>query len=97
MRKISLAAYDNESFDTEYFVGYKDVSSAPKKYLNEYKKNVGYFEAYVESIKKDEIFDEILYNSSKYHEDRKYLEKQKMMFDKFVSEYERFIEKYGIY
>ncbi|WP_429975685.1 hypothetical protein [Enterococcus sp. DIV0086] len=96
LRKISLAAYDNESFDTKYFVDYNGVSSAPKNYMNDYNKNLGYFEAYVEAIKKDEIFGEILNNNSKYHEDTQYLEKQKIMFDKFVFEYERFIEKYGL-
>lgn len=86
LRKISLAAYDNESFDTKYFVHYNGVSSAPKNYMSDYNKNVGYFEAYVEAIKKDEIFGEILNNNSKYHEDTQYLEKQKIMFDKFVFE-----------
>lgn len=97
LRKISLAAYDNESFDTDYFVGYENVTSAPEVYLKDYKNNVGYFEAYVESIKKDEIFGEILSNNAKFHSDDSYLQKQKMMFDKFVSEYERFIDKYGLH
>lgn len=96
LRKISLASHDNESYDTEYFVGYKDAISAPKNYLTDYINNVGYFEAYVEAIKKDEIFGEISNNKPKFHEDENYLQKQKIMFDKFVSEYERFIEKYGI-
>ncbi|EGO8529275.1 hypothetical protein QUP01_001478 [Enterococcus faecalis] len=96
LRKISLAAYDNEPFDTEYFVGYKNVTSAPKNYLTDYINNVGYFEAYVEAIKNDEIFGEISNNKPKFHKDKSYLQKQKVMFDKFVFEYERFIEKYGI-
>lgn len=96
LRKISLASYDNESFDTEYFVGYRDVTSAPKNFLKDYNSNLGYFEAYVEAIKNNTIFGEISNNQPKFHEDENYLQKQKTMFDKFVSEYERFIEKYGI-
>lgn len=97
LRKISLASHDNETFDTEYFVGYENITSAPKNYLKDYNNNVGYFEAYVEAIKNDTIFGEISNNKPKFHEDESYLQKQKIMFDKFVSEYERFIEKYGIY
>ncbi|EGO7694538.1 hypothetical protein LT234_002406 [Enterococcus faecalis] len=96
LRKISLASYNNESFDTEYFVGYENITSAPKNYLKDYNNNVGYFEAYVQAIKNDKIFGEISNNKPKFHEDENYLQKQKMMFEKFVSEYERFIEKYGI-
>lgn len=96
LRKISLASYDNESFDTEYYVDYRNVFKAPRKYLTDYISNLGYFEAYVEAIKNDEIFGELVNNKPKFHEEKEYLQKQKIMFDKFVFEYERFIEKYGI-
>ena len=65
--------------------------------MKDYNNNVGYFEAYVEAIKNDTIFGEISNIKPKFHEDESYLQKQKIMFDKFVAEYERFIEKYGIY
>ncbi|AEO24612.1 hypothetical protein EG888_13335 [Listeria monocytogenes] len=97
LRKISLAAYDNEHFDAKYFVGYKNVASASEKYLKDYINNIGYFDAYVEAIKNEEIFGEISNNQHKFHKENNYLRYQKVMFDKFASEYERFIAKYGIH
>lgn len=96
LRKISLASHDNEGYDTKYFVDYENVTSAPKNYLRDYINNVGYFEAYVEAIKNNQIFSELSNNKQKYHQNDNYLQEQKIMFDKFVTEYERFIEKYGI-
>lgn len=77
LRKISLASHDNETFNTEYFVGYENSTSAPNNYLKDYNNNVGYFEAYVEAIKNDTIFGEISNNKPKFHEDESYLQKQK--------------------
>lgn len=96
LRKISLAAYDNEQFDTAYYVKYDSRDCTDRRYSLEYKKNIGYFEAYVEAIKNDEIFGQISSNYPKFHMEPTYLIKQKAMFETFVKEFERFKEKYEI-
>lgn len=97
LRKISLASYDNEVYDTtNYHVAYNNLSQVGNPYNIDYKVNMAYFEAYVSAIKKGEIFSELLCNSRKYHDCDDYLQKQMAMFNKFVKEYERYIEKYGV-
>lgn len=57
-----MVVYDNEYFDVKYFVGYKNVVFVLEKYLKDYINNIGYFDVYVEVIKNEEIFGEILNN-----------------------------------
>lgn len=96
LRKISVSAYDNESLDSAYHVDYGKVKLAESNYQKDYINNLGYFEAYVEAIKEDKIFGQISHNKSKYHNDSEYILKQKMMFERFADEYERFEKKYGL-
>lgn len=96
LRKISVSAYDNESLDSTYHVDYGEVNLAKANYQKDYTNNLGYFEAYVESIKKDKIFEQISNNKFRYHDDNNYLLEQKMMFERFADEYERFEKKYGL-
>lgn len=98
LRKISMAAYDNEVHDTDYYVNY-DINSfnGGQTFITEYKNNLGYFAEYVNLINSGEIFGNILQNRKKYHSDENYLELQRKMFSQFASEYERYLEKYDLH
>jgi len=96
LRKISMAAYDNEQHDCRYHFGYEDREFKPDIYYYEYLSNITYFQKYVELIKNNEIFSELKIKPM-YYDDVDYLIKTSDMLNNFAKEFERFIEKYDLY
>ncbi|MBO2537014.1 hypothetical protein [Rummeliibacillus suwonensis] len=96
LRKISLSAYDNESYDSEYFIGYETKFSDIKEdeYKFQYMSNFNYFRTYYNLIVTNRIYVEN-HVKSKYYDDKHYGEKNKIMFEKFAKEFERFNKRYG--
>src|SRR5690625_1104144 len=99
LRKISVAAYNNEDYDVKYNYPYgtkfKDIDDM--SYRNDYESNFDYFKRYCDSIKKKQIYLEIDVHKGYYSENINYKQANKEMFDKFVIEFERFIEKHDPY
>ncbi|MGE7923366.1 hypothetical protein ACQKND_09285 [Viridibacillus arvi] len=96
LRKISMAAYDNEQFDCLYHFDYEEKKFEPDVYYYEYISNIEYFKKYVELIKNNEIFSE-LNIKPQYYDDVDYLVKTNGMLNKFAKEFERYMEKYDLY
>ncbi len=89
LRKISLAAYDMEKFDHDYFIPYKgDLNNT--EYLSAY----NYFYEFSLAIKQGRILSEIDIRQ-KYYNDPKYLEKTFDLLNRFNTELEIFFNKYG--
>lgn len=95
LRKISIAAYENEKYDTTYFFDYgtkyDDIEHSSYKF--EYKSNIDYFETYYDLIGKGKVYIET-HLSERYYEEKDYIEKNNQMFIKFANEFERYMEKY---
>lgn len=95
LRKISIAAFENEKYDTTYFFNYgikfDDIEHSSYKF--EYESNINYFENYYNLIRNEKIYIETRL-SERYYEENDYLEKNNVMFIKFANEFERYMEKY---
>ncbi|TQK74927.1 MULTISPECIES: 7-cyano-7-deazaguanine synthase [unclassified Brevibacillus] len=98
LRKISLAAYDNEHYDVEYDVPYDyKLRSIKDKYVqNEYKSSVDYFRELKGNIDNGSIYSYIDIRPRDY-ETGDYNERTTIMLKEFSREFERFWSKYAIY
>ena len=98
LRKISMAAYDNEDYDSKYNISYeKKISEIENSYYRkEYDSHINYFAQYCALIKDKTIYNE-LKTRSIFYEDKDYFSKQEIMFEKFTYEFERFMKKYDPY
>ncbi|MCS1393282.1 hypothetical protein ACM1TL_13170 [Lysinibacillus capsici] len=96
LRKISMAAYDNEQYDCLYYFDYEEQNFEPDVYYYEFISNVQYFQKYVQLIRNNEIFSE-LNIKSKYYDEADYLVKTNEMLNKFAKEFERYMEKYDLH
>lgn len=96
LRKISIAAYDNEEYDDNYYYGYrikyKDISEYA--YRIDYESNLQYFIDYFNLIKEKRIHLEIDVKKEYYQGIDNFLSRNQEMFKKFSNEFERFLEKY---
>jgi 7-cyano-7-deazaguanine synthase in queuosine biosynthesis len=99
LRKISLAAYDNEGFDVNYQYPYDVKVNQIKEelYRKDYASNLNYFKSYYDLIKAKRIHLEIHTREKYYKGDSDFRSKNNKMFNKFAEEYERFMEKYAPY
>ncbi|CAM4019580.1 hypothetical protein [Mesobacillus zeae] len=97
LRKISLAAYDNEKFDVEYQYGYeiKPSDISEDVYRKDYISNLDYFKTYVGLIRAGNAHLEIKTREKYYKGIPDFREKNQEMFNKFSEEYERFLIKYA--
>jgi 7-cyano-7-deazaguanine synthase in queuosine biosynthesis len=99
LRKISLAAYDNEKYDVDYEYQYavkiNEIKEDP--YRKDYSSNLNYFQNYFESIKAGRIHLEIQIREKYYRGDSNFRISNQEMFKKFAYEYERYMEKYAPY
>lgn len=95
LRKISMAAYDNEKYDSKYFIEYEGSFSEgiANVYKNEFISNLNYMETYVRKIKDDSILQELKMNA-KYYEDSSYIRNTMDMLNRFSNEFERYKLKY---
>ncbi|PFD96427.1 hypothetical protein COE15_07640 [Bacillus cereus] len=99
LRKISLAAYDNEKYDVDYEYPYdaKIVNVKEDLYRKDYTSNLNYFKNYYELIKTNQIYFEVHVREKYYEADSNFRMSNQKMFYKFAQEYERFMEKYVPY
>ncbi|WP_338589542.1 hypothetical protein V6669_29910 [Paenibacillus sp. Y5S-9] len=99
LRKISLAAYDNEKYDVNYQHPYNLKVKMIKEdaYRKDYESNLNYFKNYYELIRSKKIFTEVLIRKKYYEENSNFRMSNEMMFGTFAQEYERFMEKYDPY
>lgn len=99
LRKISLAAYDNEMYDVDYEYPYdtKVVDIKEDLYRKDYASNLNYFKNYYELIKANQIHLEIQIREKYYEVNSNFRMSNHEMFYKFAQEYERFMEKYAPY
>lgn len=99
LRKISLSAYDNEDYDSEYEypykVKFKDIQE--DEYRKDYISNIDYFKSYYTAIIEKKINVEIHTRPKYYEGNSNYRLQNHSMFMKFAEEYERFMEKYAPY
>lgn len=95
LRKISIAAYDNETYDTKYFFDYdtKFHDITDEYYKFQYISNLNYFETYYKLIKNGQIYIETRIRD-RYYDDYDYRQKNEVMFNTFAKEFERFLERY---
>lgn len=98
LRKISLAAYDNEKYDCEYEIDYKDKLSnkANLNQLTEYKSSVEYFRDCKKDIDNGTIFCYINVREN-YYKEEDYFKKTNQMLKLFSLEVERYLDKYDIF
>ncbi|WP_107943253.1 hypothetical protein [Metasolibacillus fluoroglycofenilyticus] len=96
LRKISMAAYDNEQFDCSYYFDYDAKNFEPDLYYYEFISNMQYFQKYVELIRNNEIFGE-LNIKPRYYDEADYLVKTNGMLNTFAKEFERYMEKYDLH
>lgn len=96
LRKISLAAYENENYDSKYYIDYDTKSSQIEQeiYRNEYIQNIEYFRTYSDLIRTNRVMFETKIKSC-YYKDENYGELNKSMLNKFANEFERFLKKYA--
>lgn len=97
LRKISLAAYDNEMYDVNYEYPY-DVKIADIKednYRKDYASNINYFKTYYDLIKSNQIYYQLQIREKYYEDDPNFRISNQKMFSKFAEEYERFMKKYA--
>jgi 7-cyano-7-deazaguanine synthase in queuosine biosynthesis len=99
LRKISLAAYDNEKYDVDYEYPYdvKVVSVKEDIYRKDYASNLNYFKTYYDLIKVNQIHYEVLTREKYYESDTNFRMSNQEMYYQFAQEYERFMEKYAPY
>ncbi|MGF9821077.1 7-cyano-7-deazaguanine synthase [Brevibacillus agri] len=98
LRKISLAAYDNEIYDAQvYDVGYegknKDITIDQ---MEDLKSSVEYFRECKRDIDDNSLLLTLGLKKSYYDEDD-YYEKTNRMLKRFSREVERFLDKYDIF
>lgn len=98
LRKISMAAYNNEAYDSKYFVEYNTKVREVRDDLHrkELLSNLNYFEKYCEYISKGTINIETRIKES-FYMDQNYLKENQKMFRKFQEEFERYMKKYDPY
>ncbi|MEZ0481167.1 hypothetical protein [Planococcus sp. SSTMD024] len=98
LRKISMAAYDNEIYDSKYFIEYKTKINEVKDDLHrkEFLSNLNYFEKYCEYISKGTINIETRIKEG-FYTDQDYLKENQKMFRRFHWEFERYLKKYDPY
>lgn len=98
LRKVSMAAYDNETYDSKYFIEYDTKINEVKDELHrkEFLSNLNYFEKYCEYISKGNINIETRITEIFYLE-KDYLKENQKMFRKFQEEFERYMKKYDPY
>ena len=89
LRKISLAAYNMEKYDHDYYIPYKGDFSNP-----EYRSAYNYFHEFSLAIKQGRILSELDIRS-KYYNEPDFLEKTNDLLFRFNNELEIFFEKYG--
>lgn len=96
LRKISIAAYDNEEYDDEYYYDYKIKYSdiAGNVYRKDYESNIQYFMDYFYLIREKRIHLEMDVKKEYYQGIEDYLIRNKQMLHKFSNEFERFLDKY---
>ncbi|MGG4342378.1 7-cyano-7-deazaguanine synthase [Paenibacillus lautus] len=99
LRKISLAAYNNEKYDVQYEYPYETKISNIKEelYKKDYESNLSYFDSYYRSIKANRIHLEVHTREKYYSEKIDFRLYNQTMFNTFVQEYERFMELYAPY
>lgn len=95
LRKISMAAYDNERYDSEYDMTYDSTIGNSKELYPHLKSSYAYYHEFYDKIKQGNILNELDINH-KYYDDQEYLIKTKEMLDKFAKELEIFFGKYPI-
>lgn len=89
LRKISLAAYDMEEYDHDYFVPYDGDFND-----NEYNSAFSYYERFSRAIDNETILANLEIRKSFYLEDD-YLEKTNSLLVRFNRELKTFFDKYG--
>lgn len=97
LRKISIAAYDLESYDREYEIPYGlKICHAKENQIEEYKSSNEYYKLFKEKIDNHEIFN-YLDIRNKYYFNSNYLELTKNMLELFSREIEIYYKKYPIF
>lgn len=89
LRKISLAAYDLETYDHEYCIPY-----CGDPYDGEYCSAISYFKRFSKAIEDGTIFANLGMRKA-YYSDGDYYEKTNFMLRKFNNELKVFFRKYG--
>jgi len=89
LRKISLAAYDMEGYDHNYFIPYQGGFMD-----DEYNSAFSYFERFSKAIDNGTIFAQLGIKKA-YYSDTNYYEKTNDMLNRFNNELETFFRKYG--
>lgn len=99
LRKISIAAYNNEKYDVDYEYPYnvKALDIKEDLYRKDYVSNINYFQNYYDLIKTNRIHLEIQIREKYYRGDSNFRMSNQEMFYNFAHEYERFMEKYAPY
>ncbi|WP_066303979.1 7-cyano-7-deazaguanine synthase [Bacillus sp. FJAT-29814] len=96
LRKISIAAYDNEEYDDKYYydynIKYSDITEIV--YRKDYESNIQYFMDYFYLIREKRIHLEMDVKKEYYQGIEDYLIRNKQMLEKFSNEFERFLNKY---
>jgi 7-cyano-7-deazaguanine synthase in queuosine biosynthesis len=97
LRKISISAYENESFDDDYQYPYniKINEIDDQFYRKDFISNLDYFNSYYLLIKSKKIHLHTQTRGKFYEGIPDFREKTNIMFEKFLMEYERFLEKYA--
>lgn len=89
LRKISLAAYNLEAYDHEYFIPYSNDSSD-----SEYCSAISYFKRFSKAIENQTIFASLGMREA-YYSDTDYYENTYAMLEKFNQEMKIFFQNYG--
>jgi 7-cyano-7-deazaguanine synthase in queuosine biosynthesis len=99
LRKISLSAYDNEKYDVQYHYPYNTKVSQieDETYRKEYEANLHYFKTYCNMIRSNDIYLEINTRDKYYNGEANFRNKIRLMLNKFVEEFERFVKKHAPY
>ncbi len=89
LRKISLAAYDMEAYDHEYFISYEGNFAD-----DDYNSAFSYFERFSKAIDNGTIFANLEIKKA-YYSDANYYEQTNTLLNRFNAELKTFFGKYG--
>lgn len=93
LRKISLAAYDNETLDAEYDLIYNIKEIYHKPLFKDFLSSYSYYKDFYDKIVDKSILLELDLRKN-YYEDGEYIDKTYSMLQKFKNELEYFFSKY---
>lgn len=98
LRKISLAAYDNEEYDTTYAITYGQGINevAEPIYREHYTTNINYF-LHLKNIIDNKTINNHIQIRSGYYTDPNYLQRTIEMFNLFSKEIGAFKDRYGFH